>query len=184
MKSGLWSENGAIGNLARRNSGELLHHFCCPPCLRRQLARTPDPISYQVKSVHGGAIRFSLAEACKENGLLTGDEATPAAARKAWGCSQGLLDCLRRSGISMESIDRIAGSLDAVIVGWEDVPNQEKTSLCKDVALTVAVLSRTVGGIFFADREPDYSLDNLLARQLVIDERLPGRGTDRKGSSK
>ncbi len=164
----------------RRNHQGLLH-FCDGqggwPGSRGRYARLPEPVEYSLCCVNRHAVKFSLPEALAANRLVSTSDTSAESLRARWTSPQCLWDDL---GVRADAVDRKLAEMPAVIIGWDPKGHYGQTDsvLCKDIELTLAVLGRTVGGIFFAGREPDYSLENLLAAQLIVDEHLP---TDHEG---
>jgi len=78
---------------------------------------------------------------------------------------------LARRGLPIATEPVLPDGLPATVIGWDkDSGNSVAGTYdrCTDPALTLAVLSRTVANIFFANRPPDYDWDHCLVRVPVF----------------
>lgn len=135
-------------------------------------------VKAQVAAVYGQPVRFSLAELCRQSSILNGSGDAARAAAETWKNPQTFLAALECMGTGADAIQSRAEAIGAAVIGWEE-PDTKEAPLCQDMALTVAVLSRSTNGIYFRDRDPDYSFENLFGRDMFVDEALP---TELKGA--
>lgn len=138
--------------------------------------RTPDPVIFEVTPLSEGVTEFSL------NSLDFVVHHAPSLKRHhlpRWKDARQLDLFLRRQGTKLSDVDHLAAQLPAVMIGWEGPFRRfpDCGVLCIDISLTLAVLSRTVGCIFFRDRKPDYSYDHIFSQRVVFDGELGNRFT-------
>lgn len=134
--------------------------------------REAEPVDYEVQSLNGGLTLLSMAKACDSSGIPVGQIGDD---------PNDLMRVLLEHGVELARGEQQAALLGQVVIGWAVTPDDpkgqtEKSALCRDVAITAAILARTVGGIYFASREPDYRLSHLLREELIIDEHIPDGG--------
>ncbi len=138
--------------------------------------RTIEPVEYEVLPVTGRLTRYSLHRLLVNRELLDENDDPVRSAKEKWADSDGLLHALQSSRSAVDCADLLVAESTAVVIGWEEGRAQGgypvRCRLCRDAAVTIAVLSRTIGGIYLACREADYSFEKLLGTQLVVDEEL------------
>lgn len=149
--------------------------------------RPKEPIQTDVEAVHGRTLIFSVPHACLAAGLLKARKGLSAdwqavleLAFTQWqGDPQLFLSDAARMGITCESVNCRAASLSGAIIGWQskrlDKGNKSQGvahGICADLEMTLAIVSRRVGDIFIAKRDPDYGWNALFGSPFECDEDL------------
>jgi hypothetical protein len=70
---------------------------------------------------------------------------------------------------SEEKVDQRATSLPKFLISVLPQPQEQEREYCKDLELTLAILSRRTGKFFMASRKPDYSIGFLLEEKFRVD---------------
>ena len=88
-----------------------------------------------------------------------------------WGSSiDRFFADLEKHGITVQSIRSRSTGTKRVIIGWayeqQNKGNAIEVKICKDLELTLAILSRCVNQIYFQNREPDFSWNSLFSQSL------------------
>jgi hypothetical protein len=141
---------------------DVLHNMSCPP-------RTI--VESRVVAVHRRPVAFCLGffiNPVTRSGRGPSRMRLPGPRDGSWSDLQKRL-ALSKLRIAEEPV--LPAGLTAVVIGWGSGgyrPGPESYDRCSDPALTLAVLSRTVGDIFFAHRPPDYDWDHCLTRTPVF----------------
>ena len=127
--------------------------------------RPAEPVKYKVRPFWGRQTLFDLKGITSLGCGGAGEHVQPPET------AQEMLGYLEQKGVSLSDLDTLIARLDSVLIGVEVPrwPRWQWLKRCTDLALSVAVLSRTVGGIFFRDREPDYDPAHLLQPIVVFD---------------
>lgn len=138
--------------------------------------------------VHGQTTVLSLVHACLVSGLLDGNlDGMPLngpilkeLCQQRWGGSiERFFEDLTKKGVTKESINSRVASFKGAIIGWTPGSEQDRSAnkkvqwgICPEIGLTLGILSRRVGDIFIASREPDYRWENLFGNPFEVDENL------------
>jgi hypothetical protein len=127
--------------------------------------RPAEPVPYEIRPFWGRQTLFDLKGIISLGCGGAGENVHPP------DTAQEMLEYLEQKGVSLSDLDTLIARLDSVLIGVEMPrwPWWQWLKRCTDLALSVAVLSRTVGGIFFRDREPDYDPAHLLPQIDVFD---------------
>ena len=148
---------------------------------RRGSYRSFEPVPWKIAPVHGLCTAFILSLPLKELGLINiaPDKPLREAAAEKWERSSDVLfKEFAGFGITQKSIASREVGLSRVVIGWEFDPQNRDRNLafgwCSDLELTLAVLSRCVGSIYFSDRTPDFSWDVLFNTGFLVDEDIQG----------
>ncbi|MDE0820353.1 MAG: hypothetical protein OSA95_04490 [Opitutales bacterium] len=162
-----------------RKDGPVLHNMSALPRHKVEDARKP---------VFGLKL-IDLGKCLKYNGVPIGrDDASLQDAEYFW---KELKD---RHGITRESIDARASGWRGFLAGRtyhkvqadaKDPGLLDRTPVCTDIELTVAILARLAGSLFLPRREPDYDMEHLLGRKFMVDDpRVPAAETDPQNEKK
>jgi hypothetical protein len=136
-------------------------------------------VEWKIAPVTRALTGFVLPVTLEQAGLLDkqpGRLLAELAAEKWGGSADRLFDDLAKRGISESSVK--ARPLDGkrVIIGWSYMEDKQKSGievrLCRNIEITLAVLSRCVNQIYFQNRELDFSWNALFGQSLVVDEDL------------
>lgn len=161
----------------------------CFPCGPRGFGggRTKEPIDAIVRPIHARTTIFSLPHACLAAGLFevrpgvtVNWQAVSDIVTERWkGDSELFLSDAVRVGVSRDSAERRAAGFRGAIIGWRSTSLKSGSrshgaahGICADLEMTLTILSRRVGDIFIANREPDYGWNALFGSPFECDEDL------------
>lgn len=129
-----------------RGTQNVLHNMSAPP-------RTK--FTSHIHPIGSGPILFNLEDLLKDLGL----ETTSLSKRSS---------IFKISGVpSQKNVDKRAASLPKFLISV--LPQEQEGEYCKDLELTLAILSRRTGKFFMASRKPDYSIGFLLEEKFRVD---------------
>lgn len=146
------------------------------------------PIDAKIKPVHGRTTVFSLPHACLATGLIGGEvpqgqsinwQVLTAMVEKKWNHSvDRFFEDVKRLGFKKENFENGKFNYKGAIIGWSGLQARltpaklKDLVVCPDLDLTMTIVSRRIGDIFIAAREPNFSWETLFGSSFAIDEDL------------
>lgn len=124
----------------------VLHNMSAPP-------RTK--FTSHIHPIGSGPILFNLEDLLKDLGIEINSLSKKSSIFKITGVT------------SQENVDKRAKSLPKFLISV--LPQDKENDYCKDLELTLAILSRRTGKFFMASRKPDYSVGFLLEEKFRVD---------------
>lgn len=163
---------------------QVLHCYPGGPCGGGGRERLP--IDAVIRPIHGRTTVVSLPHACLAAGLLEdvrngGKVNWPTLCglvqRKWKGDAKLFLADAARAGCTCESSGAKVAHLAGAIIGWAGATADGRTpgaryafDVVPELDTAVGILSRCVGNLFVAARDPDYSWDRLFGAAFEFDD--------------